>query len=252
MTTDPAAPLLEMIGVGHSYERTDVFDDLVLAVPRGRVGLIGVNGAGKTTLLRMIATALRPTRGEVRYPGLGGSAEAARSHIGFMPQSLALPRSLRVHDFLDYVCWLKEVPRRARRAEAARALELADLAVSSRATVGELSGGMHRRLLFAQALVGRPSVLLLDEPTAGLDPEQRIRLRETIRGFDEVDLLLVSSHLIEDLVPVVDRVVMLDDHRIAFDGSVEELRTVGEDGGTIAGVSVYEAAFLRLRAAVRR
>ena len=242
--------LLELRGVGHSYDSADVFDDLDLSFPSGRVGLIGVNGAGKTTLFRMIATALVPSRGHVSYPGLGGSAVEARARIGFMPQSLALPRSLRVHDFLDYVCWLKGVPRRDRRAEAERVLAIAHLEVAPRATVGQLSGGMHRRLLFAQALVGRPSLVLLDEPTAGLDPEQRIRLRETVRGFQDVALLLISSHLIEDLVPVVDRVVMLDDHRIAFDGTVDQLRAVGEEGGGIEGISPYEAAFLRLRSAV--
>jgi ABC-2 type transport system ATP-binding protein len=169
-----------------------------------------------------------------------------------MPQSLALPRSLRVYDILDYICWLKGVPRRERREEAERVLGVAHLEVARRATVGQLSGGMHRRMLFAQALVGRPSLLLLDEPTVGLDPEQRIRMRETVRGLRDVALLLVSSHLIEDLVPVVERVVMLDDHRIAFDGTVGRLRAVGEEGGAIDGVSPYEAAFLRLRSAGRR
>jgi ABC-2 type transport system ATP-binding protein len=242
-----SAPLVRLVGVGHTYDRTDVFDGLDLAFPRGRVGLIGVNGAGKTTLLRMLATTLAPSRGEVLFPGLGGSAAAARRSIGFMPQSLALPGALRVLDFLDYVAWLKEVPRRARREECARALELAGLEVSHRSRVGQLSGGMHRRLLFAQSLIGRPPVLVLDEPTAGLDPEQRIRMRRMIRSADGVELLLVSSHLIEDLVPVVDRVVMLDDHRIAFDGSVAMLRELGAHGAAVEGMSAYEAAFLRLQ-----
>lgn len=242
---------MTLSGVGHRYDTTDVFDDLDLAFPPERVGLIGVNGAGKTTLLRMIATTLPPSQGRVDYPGLGCSPDAARRRIGFMPQSLALPRSLRVHDFLDYVGWLKEVPRGGRRAEADRVLAAADLEVARGTTVGQLSGGMHRRVLFAQALIGRPSVLLLDEPTAGLDPEQRIRLRETINGFEGVDLLVISSHLIEDLVPIVDRVVMLDDHRIAFDGSVADLRVLGEDSGAAQGMSAYEAAFVRLRSTVR-
>ena len=99
------------------------------------------------------------------------------------------------------------------------------------------------------ALIGRPSLLLLDEPTAGLDPEQRIRLRDTVQRLTDVDLVVISSHLIEDLVPLVDRIVMLDDHRIAFDGSVRRLGEVGEEGGPVAGLSPYEAAFVRLRSA---
>lgn len=238
---------MSVSSVGHTYDRTDVFDDVTLAFPPGRVGLIGVNGAGKTTLLRMLATTLDPARGEVSFPGLGGSAVAARRHIGLMPQSLALPRSLRVLDFLAYVAWLKEIPRRERADECERVLELADLEADHRSTVGQLSGGMHRRLLFAQALIGRPRVLLLDEPTAGLDPEQRIRLRERLRSADGVEVLLVSSHLIEDLVPVVERIIMLDDHRIAFDGSVDGLRELGVQHAAVEGMSVYEAAFLRLQ-----
>ncbi|WP_182481110.1 ATP-binding cassette domain-containing protein [Nocardioides immobilis] len=238
---------MRLSSVGHSYDRTDVFDDVTLAFPPGRVGLIGVNGAGKTTLLRLLATTLEPSRGEVCFPGLGGLPVAARRHIGFMPQSLALPRSLRVLDFLAYVAWLKEIPRSERADECARVLELADLESHHRSTVGRLSGGMHRRLLFAQAMIGRPRVLLLDEPTAGLDPEQRIRLRERLRSADGVEVLLVSSHLIEDLVPVVERIVMLDDHRIAFDGSVEGLRELGVQHAAVEGMSAYEAAFLRLQ-----
>ena len=256
MATEPVgAELLRLDDVGHTYDAVDVFDGICLTFAGGRVGLIGVNGAGKTTLFRMMATALEPSRGRVHFPGLGGSAEAARRRIGFMPQSLVLPRSLRVVDFLDYVGWLKEVPRRERAQETRRVLELANLEVTRRTRVGQLSGGMHRRLLFAQALVGEPSVLLLDEPTAGLDPEQRIRIRETIQQFEGVSLLLISSHLIEDLVPIVDRIVMLDDHRIAFDGSVAALRDLGgtgragSAGSAVEGLSVYEAAFLRLRSA---
>ncbi|WP_183095783.1 ABC transporter ATP-binding protein [Nocardioides stalactiti] len=245
-------PLIRLSQVGHTYDGTDVFDGVDLDLLAGRTGLIGVNGAGKSTLFRMLATTLEPARGRLDFPGLGGSAEAARPRIGFMPQSLFLPKSLRVRDFLAYVCWLKAVPRRDRPTEIDRVLAAADLDLAPKARVGSLSGGMYRRLLFAQAIIARPVLLMLDEPTAGLDPEQRIRLRSTIQRLEGVDLLLVSSHLIEDLVPLVDRVVMLDDHRVAFDGSVDRLRGLGERQGPIEGLTVYESAFVRLRGAVAR
>lgn len=212
-----------------------------------RVGLIGVNGAGKSTLMRILTTALEPTHGALVTAGLGTSRREIVANIGYMPQELSLPRSLRVGDFLAHVAWLKALPRRARRAEIARVIDAVGLGEQATRRVGELSGGMVRRLLLAQALIGGPPVLVLDEPTAGLDPEQRVRFRELIAGFD-ADLVVVSSHALEDLVPLVDRVVMLDERRIVFDDSVRRLAEVGA-AAPIQGMSPYEAGFLRLRVA---
>lgn len=240
-------PTILLSDVSHSYDGFSVFEGLDLDLGAERVGLIGVNGAGKSTLMRILSTALEPTGGSVRATGIAESGRRGVSGIGYMPQELRLPRSLRGVDFLAYVAWLKAVPRRARGAEVERVIEAVGLGERGRSRVGELSGGMQRRLLLAQALLGRPQVLLLDEPTAGLDPEQRIRFRELIGTLD-APLVVVSSHALEDLVPIVDRMVMLDDHRIAFDGTVEELRTLGADA-LIPGMSAFESAFLRLRSA---
>ena len=244
LPTDKPGPLIKLDGVGHSFGGRHVFGDLTLELGAGRVGLVGVNGAGKSTLMRILTTELEPTQGSLSFPGLGGGRIA--DHIGYMPQEMSLPGALRVCDFLTYVAWLKAVPRRERGAEVAQVLDVVGLSDRDRTRFSALSGGMKRRLLLAQALIGGPRILILDEPTAGLDPEQRVRFRELVTGM-EADLVLVSSHALEDLVPVTDRVLMLDEHELAFDGSMQDLGDFGAQS-SIAGMSTYEAAFVRLRA----
>lgn len=245
MPTEPTGPTLRLSRVSHSFGRFDVLSELDLELGAGRVGLIGVNGAGKSTLIRILATALEPTRGTVEVVGLGRERRDILAGIGYMPQDLNLPRSLRTVDLLAHVAWLKAIPRRSRATEIARVVDAAGLGERAGSRWGELSGGMQRRLLLAQALLGQPPVLLLDEPTAGLDPEQRVRFRELVATLDAA-LVVVSSHALEDLVPVVDRMVMLDEHRISFDGSVAELAAIGA-AAPIDQMSPYESAFLRIR-----
>ncbi|CUR60820.1 conserved hypothetical protein [metagenome] len=240
--------------LGHSYGHHDVFDGVSFELRRGVTGLIGVNGAGKSTLLNIMSTALRPSRGAFSLFGVDPVARpgAVRKRIGFMPQSLQLPGHLRVGDFLAYMAWMRGIPR-GLRAEAIRlALVDADLTPLAQHRIRQLSGGMHRRLLLAQALLGHPELLVLDEPTAGLDPEQRLRLRALVGGLAWAEAVVVSSHLMEDLTPIADRVLMLDDQRLAFDGTVEELRDVGSLVVDLpGGISVYEAAFMALRSTDR-
>lgn len=237
--------MLRLTGVGHAYDGVEVLTGVDLELGEGRVGLIGVNGAGKSTLLRILTTATEPTSGTLAATSLGRTRREVVGNIGYMPQELRLPTSLRSVDFLAYVAWLKGIPRRERRAEIDRVVDQVGLADRSRSRVGQLSGGMQRRLFLAQALLGEPPVMVLDEPTAGLDPEQRIRFREVLLGL-EARLVVVSSHTFEDLVPVVDRMVMLDERRVVFDGPVEALAELGARA-PIEGMSVFEAAFLRLR-----
>ncbi len=235
--------------LGHSYGHNDVFSDLSFDLLPGVTGLIGINGAGKSTLLNIMSTALTPSRGAFSLFGAdpGSRATVVRKRIGYMPQSLALPAHLRLSDFLAYMAWMRGIPRGARRASIRLALLDADLVDVAGARIGQLSGGMHRRLLLAQALLGQPDLLLLDEPTAGLDPEQRLRLRELIGSLSWARSVVVSSHLMEDLTPIADRVIMLDDQRIAFDGTIEGLHDIGAAAAPASGVSVYEAAFIALR-----
>ncbi len=236
--------------LGHSYGHHDVFSNVSFELRSGVTGLIGVNGAGKSTLLNIMCTSLRPSRGTFSLFGSDPSSRltAVRRRIGYMPQSLNVPGRLTIIDFLGYMAWLRGIPRRERSEAICLAMADADLSELSGHRVNQLSGGMHRRLLLAQALLGHPDLLLLDEPTAGLDPEQRLRLRALVGELDWAKSVVVSSHLMEDLTPIADRVLMLDDQRIAFDGTVQQLRELGSQVVDVpSGISVFEAAFMNLR-----
>lgn len=235
--------------VTHRFGDNTVLDGIDLEVGRGVTGLVGVNGAGKSTLFRILSHVLVPTGGEARIlTAEGPGATEAKRRVALMPQSALVPGRVRVRDFLTYLAWLRAVPRSERPAAVERALDRVGLADRGTERHGRLSGGMQRRVLLAQALLSDPDLLLLDEPTANLDPEQRHRVRQVIAAEGRERAVLVSSHLIEDLVPVADRIVMLDRGRVAFDGTPADWARVGTEhlapGSTL---SAHEAAFLVLR-----
>ncbi|MEU8234409.1 ATP-binding cassette domain-containing protein [Actinoplanes sp. NPDC048967] len=193
----------------------------------GVVGLLGPNGAGKTTLLRLLSTALAPSGGRIEVTGLDVTAShanrvQARRRIGYCPQEVVYPRGMTAVSFLDYIAVLKEWKNAASRAaEVRRVLDLVHLGDRGAMKVSKLSGGQRRRLAIAQALIGRPDLLILDEPTTGLDPEQRASLRGLLSGL--AGTVLTSTHQTEDVSAMCDRVLVIDDGAIRFDGTVPEL-----------------------------
>lgn len=238
--------------VTHDYRgHPGALRSVSLDIDRGVTGLIGVNGAGKSTLLRLMAGALRPSRGRLTIEPDGVAPRRMPHAIGLMPQDLRLVSDVRLRDFLAYMAWLRGVPRGRRREVVERTAQMVGLGDRLPHRLGTLSGGMARRALFAQSVLARPAVLLLDEPTAGLDPEQRVVLRQLITTVDWPCAIVVSSHSMEDLAPIADRVVMLDLGSVAFAGTTHELAALAGHGDPDAGrpsqVSRLEAAFLRLR-----
>ena len=224
------------------------------SVEPGVIGLIGVNGAGKSTLLNVLAGVLAPTSGRCLVSDADGvvrpaTANRARRDVALMPQDVVLPTSLRLMDFMMYMGWVRGIPRRERRRACLAALERVGLRDRSAGRIGDLSGGMRRRLLLAQALLGRPRLLLLDEPAASLDPEQRAGFRELVASLDTTATsILISSHDIDDLATVCDQLVMLECGSVVFQGTPEELRRQG--AALVAGdssLSPFEAAFVQLR-----
>ncbi len=193
----------------------------------GVVGLVGPNGAGKTTLLRLLSTSLPPSGGRVVVAGLDVTEShanriEARRRIGYCPQEVVYPRGMTAASFLDYIAVLKEWKNAARRtAEVRRVLDLVHLGDRGAMKVSKLSGGQRRRLAIAQALIGQPELLILDEPTTGLDPEQRASLRGLLSGL--AGTVLISTHQTEDVSALCDRVLVIDDGAIHFDGTVPEL-----------------------------
>jgi ABC-2 type transport system ATP-binding protein len=223
--TDTATARLEH--VTKAYGRTVALDSISCALQPGVIGLLGPNGAGKTTLLRLLSTVLPPSSGHIwvaehHVTESRAARIEARRRIGYVPQEVTFPRSMTAFSFVDYIAVLKEWRQtRARHTEVQRVLELVDLVDKGAKKVRQLSGGQRRRLTIAQAMVGSPELLLLDEPTTGLDPEQRASLRRILSGLPGT--VLLSTHQTEDVATLCDRVIVIDHGHFHFDGSVPEL-----------------------------
>ncbi len=219
---------LEMRGVRKSFGSNHALDGLDLAIGTGITGLLGPNGAGKTTLMRIAATVLAPDAGTVRLLG-GDPAKpherlAIRRRLGYFPQEPGYYMNFTAFAFVDYIAILKEMADRdARHAEVRRVLAMVGLTDVMHKRVKALSGGMRRRVIVAQTLLGDPELLVLDEPTVGLDPEQRLRFREVISSIAERQTVLLSTHQTEDVAALCARVVVMDHGHIHFDGTPTEL-----------------------------
>jgi ABC-2 type transport system ATP-binding protein len=215
-------------GAVKSYRGTPALSGVDLDLQVGVVGLLGPNGAGKSTLLRVLATVLGVDDGSVRIlgrdPSVGRERTEIRRRLGYLPQELGYPRGFTAYGFLDYLAVLKEWddPDR-RRAEVRRVLEQVGLGDQSGRRIRALSGGQRRRVGLAQALLGSPDLLILDEPTTGLDPEQRVSLRTVLAEVGRTSTVLVATHQTEDVAALCERVVVLDDGAVRFDGSVRDL-----------------------------
>ena len=222
---------IEVVGVTKRYGRTHAVDDVSFGAGSGIVGLLGPNGAGKTTLLRMLATVLAPDSGTLRLLGHDPSQAAQRTEIrrrlGYLPQEPGFHRSFTAFAFVDYVAILKEfVERRARHEEVRRVLATVGLEQVAGRRIRTLSGGMRRRLALAQVLLGDPALLVLDEPTAGLDPEQRLRFRELVSRLGERRTVVLSTHQTEDVAALCQRVLVLDHGRVLVDGTPADVAQV--------------------------
>ncbi len=222
--------LIELRGVTKTYSDGKVaLRGVDLSLSEGMFGLLGPNGAGKTTLLSILVLALEPTRGTRIYDGLdaatGRHRSAIRGRIGYLPQDFQPIRHLSGADYLWYCARLREV-RLGRRQLATRItqlLEAVDLHDAADRRAGEYSGGMRRRLGIAQALIHAPSLVVVDEPTAGLDPEERIRFRNLIAEVAQEVPVLLSTHICEDIEATCDRIGIIIGGAKVFDGGPDEL-----------------------------
>lgn len=219
---------IRMAKLHKRYGMTDALADLTLTIGPGVTGLLGPNGAGKTTLMRMLATVLAPTDGRLRLLGLDPADADQRTHLrrrlGYMPQEPGFHRQFTAFEFVDYVAILKEMTDTdARHREVRRVLTKVGLGDVAGRRIRALSGGMRMRVALAQALLGDPELLVLDEPTAALDPEQRLRFREVISELADGRIVLLSTHQTEDVAALCQRVIVLRDGRAAFDGTPRQL-----------------------------
>jgi len=228
MTLDVSTAAVRVDGLSRRYGATRALDGVDLALERGITGLLGPNGAGKTTLLSILATVGEPDSGRVSVFGFDPRQAVQRVEIrrrlGYLPQELGYHRHFTVAAFLDYVAILKEITGRRRRAEeVARVLAAVGLETRARTRIRALSGGMRQRLGIAQALLGKPDLLVLDEPTAGLDPEQRLRFRELLSSLPGDPVIVLSTHQADDIAAICPHVVVLLQGQVQFTGTPAEL-----------------------------
>jgi ABC-2 type transport system ATP-binding protein len=220
---------VELTGVGKQYGRTRALAGVDLAFDRGVTGLLGPNGAGKTTLLRIVATSIAADSGEVRLLGRDphrshADVTAVRRDLGYLPQELGYPSDMTAFGFVEYVAVLKEWNDAERRTqEVRRVLDVIGLADRASVRISRLSGGQRRRVGLAQALLGDPRLVVLDEPTTGLDPAQRADLRRTLSALGHRSTVLLSTHQTEDVAALCERVIVLAGGTVRFDGAVTDL-----------------------------
>jgi ABC-2 type transport system ATP-binding protein len=228
MTMTVRTAAVRAVGVSRRYGATQALDDVELTIEPGVTGLLGPNGAGKTTLLSILATVSEPDSGRVSAfgwdPREASERLEIRRRLGYLPQELGYHRHFTVAGFLNYVAILKEITDRRHRAEeVARVLAAVGLEQRARTRIRALSGGMRQRLGIAQALLGQPELLILDEPTAGLDPEQRLRFRELLSGLPGDPVILLSTHQADDIAAICPSVIVLLQGRVQFAGTPAEL-----------------------------
>ncbi|MFE0642719.1 ATP-binding cassette domain-containing protein [Streptomyces sp. NPDC058877] len=244
-----STPVAAVEGATVRYKAVVALDGVRAEFHSGTTALLGPNGAGKTTLLSLLSTARRPQEGAVSLLGdpVRGRAgtRRVRERIGVLPQSFGYYPRFTVEEFVEYAAWLRKVPGSERRDRVREALRLVELEKYADRRMGALSGGMLRRAGIAQAVVNRPALVLLDEPTVGLDPAQRVGFRTLIRDLGERSAVVMSTHLAEDVAHVCDRVHVLLEGRMRFSGTAAELcaRASGHDGTTLDG-SAVEAGYL--------
>ena len=226
---------IELEDLTRRFGRNQAVAGVSLEVGPGVLGLLGPNGAGKTTLLRMMATVVPPSSGRMRLlgrdPGVYAQRREIRRRLGYLPQNLGYYPAFTVVEFIEYFALLKEMPPARIPKAVATAVERVDLGIKAKARLRTLSGGMLRRVGIAQAIVNDPELLLLDEPTAGLDPEQRVAFRTLMRDLGERSTVVVSTHLVEDVGAACTEVALMNAGQIVFRGTPDELTARGNDHG---------------------
>ncbi|MCU6708594.1 ABC transporter ATP-binding protein [Paenibacillus sp. J5C_2022] len=202
--------------VHKQYGRKKVLQDICCELTEGVYGFLGANGSGKTTLMRILAAVSRPTKGHIRFDGadIGELDDRYRELIGYLPQQIGLYRSFTVMKFLLYIAALKGIAKDEAHAKAKKMLEWVGMADMASLKMGKLSGGQKQRVGIAQALLNDPHILIVDEPTAGLDPKERIRFRNLLATISQKRIVLLSTHIVSDIEYIAKEILVLKQGRL--------------------------------------
>lgn len=210
-------------GVTKQYKNKIAVDRLSLNLTSGVYGLLGANGAGKTTLMRIICGVLKPTSGEVKFNGIHVSEEKYRDVMGYLPQDFGYYPEFSAQDFMYYMASLKGLTKTQAKTKTKELLETVSLSEVARKKIKTFSGGMKQRLGIAQALLNNPKILVLDEPTAGLDPKERVRFRNLISKLGKDRIVLLSTHIVSDVEHIANTILMMKDGQLLHSGSLEHI-----------------------------
>ncbi len=216
---------LRLKNVSKDYGEVLAVDDVTYSMDKGVYGLLGVNGAGKTTLMRMLCTVIRPTNGEITWDGkdVFGLEESYRDLIGYLPQDFGYYPDISVSDYMMYIASIKGIRPIVAKKRMGELLEMVGMSRYKSRKMKTLSGGMARRVGIAQAMLNDPKILVLDEPTAGLDPSERIHFRNLISELSEERLVLLSTHIVSDVEFIAEQIVLMRDGKFFYTGTPEEL-----------------------------
>ena len=219
--------MLELIDVSHVYANgTRALDHVTLSIPRGMYGLLGPNGAGKSTLMRSVATLQTPTEGTIRFGDIDvvANPEKLRRTLGYLPQDFGVYPRVSAYDMLDHMAVLKGISSKAdRKSTVETLLNQTNLWPVRKKALAGFSGGMRQRFGIAQALIGNPELIIVDEPTAGLDPEERNRFLNLLAEIGENIVVILSTHIVEDVSDLCPRVAVLAGGRIQLEGAPLQL-----------------------------
>lgn len=226
-----------------SYKRKEALHDISFTLQKGTYGLLGENGAGKSTLMRIMATVDFQTKGEICYDGkdIFSMDEEYRGLIGYMPQNYSVYPGFTAKDFLEYMGVLKGVSKSRLKSRIDEVLEFVNLSDAANKKVKTFSGGMKRRIGIAQAIINEPEILILDEPTAGLDPIERIRFSNILSDMGKDKIILLSTHIVSDIEAIAGELVVMRKGEIVETGNVDELvQTVeGQVWETVVSQEIY-------------
>lgn len=229
-----------------NYGRKAALKNVSVTIHSGMYGLLGRNGAGKTSLMRILATLSVPSGGEVSMNGISiKETGKIREIIGYLPQNFSFYRNMSVYDAMDYLGLLSNLPDKIRKERIVSLLEQVNLKENMRTKIKALSGGMRQRLGIAQALLHDPQILIVDEPTVGLDPEERIRFRNLLSEFAEDRIVILSTHISSDVEASCENIGVLDNGKMIWNGATEELVKQAEGKVYLISAGKKQDKFIR-------